>query len=447
MDITLSKSSATDGLIKVTLSAMDYQPKVEEKIRDYARKATIKGFRQGKVPGSIIKKMYGKSILVEEVNHLLSHSLSDYIKANNLNVLGEPIPNTAMAAAIDWDIQKDFEFEFQIGMAEDFQYDLSPAVKLNAYHITVDEETINSTLADIKKRFGAVTQPETSEAGDTLHGEAWPAGGAEPARAHLEIAKDPDEAQALFVGRQVSDQVEFDIRKIFPSQEAIAQFLGIAPDEAQNVAGNYIFKVNAIHRVAPAELNQELFDKVFGPEVVQSNEAFLAKIKETIGNNYQREADQLLELEIQRHFIQHTTIHLPDNFLKNWLKFSSHGKITDAVLEAEFNQYRDSLKWDLIQNRIAEDHQIAVETEEVKNKAKEMIMGQFGGQAFAAQLGDRLDAIADNYLSGNDGKNFMTIYNQLRREKIMGAIRQKISFHEKTVSLAEFNDVVKNYHA
>lgn len=446
MDIILSKSSATDGLIKVTLSAMDYQPKVEEKIKDYARKATIKGFRQGKVPGGIIKKMYGKSILVEEVNHLLSHSVSDYIRTNNLKVLGEPIPNHALAATIDWDIQKDFEFEFQIGMVEDFLYDLSPAVKLKSYQIAVDDETIDSTLADIKKRFGTVTYPETSEAGDTLHGEARPEGGAEPTPAHLEIDGNLKEILTPFIGRHTDDQVEFDIRQTFPSDEAISRFLGITIEEAHNIKGNYIFKINAIHRIAPAELNQDLFDKVFGPEAVQNPEEFIAKVKETIGSNYQRESNQFLELEIQRHFLQNTTINMPEDFLKNWLKLTSEGKITDEVLEAEFNQYKDSIKWDLIQNKIAEDNQIEVTSEEVRTKAKEMIMGQFGGQAFAAQLGDKLDAITDNYLSGKEGKNFMAIYNQLKREKIMKTIREKITLEEKTLSLKEFNKVVESYN-
>ena len=446
MDITLSKSSATDGLIKVTLSAMDYQPKVEEKIKDYARKATIKGFRQGKVPGGIIKKMYGKSILVEEVNHLLSHSVLEYIKTNNLKVLGEPIPNHAKAASIDWDIQKDFEFEFQVGMVEDFKYDLSSAVKLKAHRIEIDDELIDSTLTDIKKRFGTVTHPETSQAGDNLHGEVQPVGGAGPVSAHLVIDEPVKEAQRHFVGKHADDQVEFDIREVFPSDDAIAHFLGLAPEAAQSIKGNYLFKIKSINRIVPAELNQELFNKVFGLEEINNNEAFIAKIKETIGNNYQRETDRLLEHEIQHHFVRNTPINMPEGFLKNWLKLTSEGKITDEVLEAEFNQYKDSLKWDLIKTKIAEDHNLSVEAEEVKLKAKELIMGQFGGQAFAAQLGDKLDAIADNYLSGNDGKNYMNIYSQLRQEKIIKAIREKITIEEDTVSLEEFNKIAENHN-
>ena len=163
MEITLNKTNTTEGLIKIKLTEGDYQPKVEEKVKEYARKANIKGFRQGKVPSGVIKRMFGKSILVEEINHLLSHKLSDYIKENNLKILGEPIPNQEKAQTIDWDAQKNFEFEYQIGMVDDFKYDLSSKVKVKSYPIEVDEKTIQETVADLKKRFGKVSYPEESD--------------------------------------------------------------------------------------------------------------------------------------------------------------------------------------------------------------------------------------------------------------------------------------------
>src|SRR3981189_364390 len=123
MDITLDKQSTTDGLIKITLTESDYQPKVEEKVKEYSRKANIKGFRAGKVPSGVIKKMYGKSILVEEVNHLISHSVSDYIKDNHLRILGDPLPNQSIAQTLYWETKRCFQVYFQVGMVEDFQYE------------------------------------------------------------------------------------------------------------------------------------------------------------------------------------------------------------------------------------------------------------------------------------------------------------------------------------
>ena len=171
MEITLNKKNNTEGLIKIRLTEGDYQPHVEEKVKDYARKANIKGFRQGKVPTGVIKKMFGKSILVEEINHLLTHKLTDYIKENNLKILGEPLPDQKKALTIDWDTQKSFEFDYEIGMVDDFSYELSPKVKVTSYPIEVDEKTIQETVDDLKKRFGKVSYPEISEVSDNVFGE------------------------------------------------------------------------------------------------------------------------------------------------------------------------------------------------------------------------------------------------------------------------------------
>jgi len=446
MDIILDKQSTTDGLIKITLTESDYQPKVEEKVKEYSRKANIKGFRAGKVPSGVIKKMYGKSILVEEVNHLISHSVSDYIKDNNLRILGDPLPNQEKARTIDWDTQKSFEFEFQVGMVEDFQYELSPKVKLKSHSIEVDEAVIQETLTDMKQRFGNVAYPEVSGENDNLFGDVTGSDG-EKKSSYIPIAKVEKKEQEKFLGRKKEDQVEFEIEKISPEPAVIARILNLPEQDAKDAKGKYTLTISTISHVEPAEVNQALFDKVFGNDVVKSEEEFLNKIKETISENYTRETEHLLNHEIEHFYVDHTTINMPDEFLKSWLKATSDGKVTDDVLEKEFNEYRNSLKWDLIKNKIAEDLKITVESEEVKNKAKLLIAEQFGGPAIADQLGDKLEAIADNYLAGQDGKgqNFMRLYNQLRQEKIMKAILSTATVTEKKVSLDEFKKIAAEH--
>ena len=451
MNITLDKQNATDGLIKVTLTESDFQPKVEVKLRDYSRKANIKGFRQGKVPSGVIKKMFGKTVLVEEVNQLISHSVSDYIKDNKLRILGDPLPNTDKARTIDWDNQKDFEFEFQVGLVDDFQYDLSSKVKIKSYSIEVDNKVMDETMADLKQRFGKVSYPEVSEAIDNLHAEIVAVDGVgtiEESRksSYIFIEKVEKKEQKKFIGLKKEDEVEFDIAKIFTDENLIAQAINVSAEEAKAAAGKYTVKITTISRSEPAEINLELFEKVFGKDVVKTEEEFIAKVKATISENYKRETDHLLDHEIQHHFVDHTKISMPDNFLKQWLKATSQGKVTDDILEKEFTQYKESLKWDLVKNKIAEDLKITVEAEEVKTKAKEMILQQFGGQAFAEQLGDKMDGIADNYLSGQDGKNFMNLYNQIRSDKIMKTIRETITLAEKKVSLDEFKKVAAEHN-
>jgi len=447
LNITLDKQSATDGLLKIKLSEADYQPKVEGKLKDYARKASIKGFRAGKVPFGVIKKMYGKSVLVEEVNHIISHSVSDYIKENNLRILGDPLPNQDKAGTIDWDTQKDFEFEFQLGMVEDFTYDLSNKVKVKSHPIEVDQKVVDETLTDLKQRFGKVEYPEVSEATDSVFGTIPNADGS-PKNVVINIDKVEKKEQKKFIGLKVEDEVEFEIEKILKDENLIAQALGISVDEAKNAKGTYKLKVTSISRTEPAVINTELFDKVFGPGIVTTEEEFINKIKETVSENYKRETEHLLDHEIMHYYVDHTKINMPEQFLKNWLKATGQGQVTDAILDKEFKAYSDSLKWDLIKNKIAADNKITVEGDEVRAKAKDMIVEQFGGPAIAAQLGDKMDDIANNYLAGQDGKgeNFMRLYNQLRSEKITKLIRDSITVSEKKVSLEEFKKIAAEHN-
>ncbi len=449
MEITLDKKTNTEGLIKIKLTEVDYQPKVEEKVKDYARKASIKGFRQGKVPTGVIRKMFGKSILVDEINHLLSHKITDYIKDNNIRILGEPLPNQDKARDIDWDAQKDFEFEYQIGLVEDFNYDLSSKTRITGYKIEVDDKTIEETVSDLKKRFGKVTYPEVSEAQDSLFGDIRkkdaPATADEAAgkeQAVIQIEKVDSSEQAKFLGRKKDDEVEFEPGNIYKDASLVTELLGLSAEESQGV---HVLKISTISRTEPAELTQELFDRVFGKDVAKTEEEFINKIRETISENYNRETDHFLDHHIEDYFLEHTKINLPADFLKTWLKSTSQGQVTDEVLDTEFDQYVRGLKWDLIKNKIADDNNIKVEQEEVREKAKEMIVAQFGGQAFADQLKDKLDGIAENYLSNENGQNFMRLFNQLRTEKIMKHIKDNITVEEKKVGVEEFKKIVAEH--
>ncbi|HBK88167.1 MAG TPA: trigger factor [Cytophagales bacterium] len=380
--------------------------------------------------------------MVEEVNHLLSHSVSEYIKEKNLKVLGDPLPNQDKARNIDWDTQKEFEFEFQIGLVEDFKVDISSGVKVKSYEIEVDNKVMDETLEDIKRRFGNITYPETSGESDNLFGEVTnPAG--EQKSSYIQISKLSKGEQKKFIGLKKDDVVSFDVQKLSKDFAVVGQAINLTEEEAKTATGTYSIKVTNISHVEPAEINAELFDKVFGKDAVKTEEEFMNKIRETISENYQRESNHLLEHEIQHHLNDHTKVNMPDQFLKTWLKSTGDGTITDEVIEKEFNEYRNGLKWDLIKTRIAEDHQIKVDGTEVRNRAKELIAQQFGGPAIAEQLGDKFDSIADNYLSGQDGKgeNFMRLYNQIRQEKIMKVVKENITIQSKKVTLDEFKEL------
>ena len=442
MEITLDKKTPTEASIKVKLKENDYQSNVEEKVKDYARKANIKGFRPGKVPAGLIRKMYGKSIVAEEVNSLLSKSLSEYIQENKIQIIGEPLPDMDKAQSIDWDNQKDFEFDYEIGLVDEFDYDLSKKQKVKSYKIESDQKTIDETLENIQKQFGTVTNPEISEAGDDFYGEIKQLDGDLSNSGVLKWSDIVKKEHKKFTGLKPDESIEFDIQKTLVDDEVIAHLVDVSLDKAKEITGKFSFHIKNINRTQLAEINTELFDKVFGPGAVSNEEEFLAKVKETIEDNYKREGEYYLTHSIRKHFISKTKIDIPTDFLKKWLLASNEGKITVEDIDREFEQYVDSLKWDLIRNKIAEENEVKVENEEIVDRAKSMILQQLGGPGAAEQLKDHLDAFADNYLKGENGQNYMKLYNEVRDEKILSFIKEKISISEKAVDIEEFKKIV-----
>ncbi len=438
MEITLNKKNDTEAIIKISLQEKDYQPKVEARIKEYARKANIKGFRPGKVPASLIKNMYGKSILVEEVNQLLYQNLDDYIKKEELNIIGEPIPVRENTEGIDWDTQKDFEFEYKIGLVDDFALDISKKQKITRYEIKVDKKIMQETIDNLREQYATMTNPEVSEDGDSLFGTFSPENGEGEHQGLLDLNKLDKKEAKKFIGVKPGDEIKFDIRKTLKADALIAEVLGIDPTEAADVDGTYIFHVKNINRKVKAELGQEFYDRLFGKDEVKTEEEFNKRIKESIVNNYSRESDWLLERYIRDYFVEKTKINTPDDFLKEWLLLRNAGKVTKEQIEEEFDLYLKDLKWSLIRNKIAKDQDIKVEQQEIIEKTKVILAEQFGGPGVLAQLGDKLDEFVRTYLEGNEGQNYQNVVNQVLSDKVYEYIKNNITINTKKISLDEF---------
>ncbi|MCG8318389.1 MAG: trigger factor [Cytophagales bacterium] len=442
MDITLEKKTSTEGFIKITLKEGDYQPQVEEKIKDYSKKANIKGFRPGKVPFSYIKKLYGKSIMVDEINQILSESLTKYIRENKINILGEPLPNQDKSKNIDWDNQKDFDFEYNIGMVEEFDYDLSSKVKVTAYDIDVEDKTITETVENLKLQYGTMTNPDASEEGDALFGTL--AQGDFTKDLLIEIADIDKKLFKKFIGLKSGDSATFDLHKAFTDTHALSHMLGVSEDETKALSGDFEFTVKNVNRRVPAELNKDFFDRIFATGDINSEQEFLDKIASTIKDNYAKETKSFLDYTIQNKLVDSTKIDLPDEFLKKWLITSNEGKITEEDIEKEYDAYVKDLKWSLIRNKIIEDQEIKLESEDIIEKTRQIIREQFAHSGLGAQIEDNIDTFVDNYLKGDEGNNYQKVYNQTMVEKLMGVIKEKISISHKKVDLEKFKKLVSN---
>ncbi|WNB18670.1 trigger factor [Marivirga arenosa] len=444
MDITLNKKDNTNASIKIILNEADYQPNVEQKIKEYRKNANIKGFRPGKVPASYIKKLYGKSILVEEINSLLSKSLSDYIKENDLKILGEPMPNQEDAAKIDWDNQKEFEFEYTLGLVDEFDIKLDDKFKIEKHNIEVTDKVMKETMDNLTKQHGDTESVDESKAEDTLEGKLSTADGEVQERVVLPIEDIEKKAQKKFVGLKKGDEVKFDIEKTITSAEAKSRLLGQNETDANAASGEYTLTVSDIKRTKPAEINQELFDKVFGKDAVKDKKEFDEKVKETISENYDRETENLLNRDLVDTLVEKTKFELPDDFLKNWLLVSNEGKVTQEQIDKEYDLYTKDLRWNLIKNKIAEANKddIKVEHTDVMDYTKKMIAEQFGAYGMSDQLGENMESFAQNYLQGENGENYRKVYEELLNKRVLDFVKDKITIKDKKVDLDGFKKAV-----
>lgn len=442
MDITLEKSSSTEASIKIRLDEADYQPKVEQKIKEYSKKANIKGFRPGKAPSSLIRKLYGKGLLVEELNQMLVTSLNDYIKENDIKIIGEPLPKTEKAEDIDWDSQKVFEFEYEIGIIGDFNYSLDKNV--TQYEVIVEESTVAETVENLKVQYGQTINPETSENGDYLYGELKEKDGDIQRETVIALFEVAEKARNKFIGLKPTDEIEFDIQEVFTEPRLIGLVTGKSQDEAKEIKGKFSFIVNKIDRRVSAEMNQEFFDRMFGKDQVKSEEEFKAKIAENLKDSYSQESDHALVEEIRSTMLDETPLELPDAFLKKWLMASNKG-IDDETLSKEYDSYKKELKWSIIRNKIADDLQIKIEKEDLEDKSKAIVRDYLRSSGMPPQfVEENIDKLAENYLQGSEGKNYMNLYEQVKNEKIIDAIKERLQLEKKTVTVDEFRKALSN---
>ena len=443
MDITLDKKGNTEASIKVSLKQDDYQPKVDKKIKEYSKKADVKGFRKGMVPKAVIEKMYGKAILVDEVNHLLYHSLDNYIKEEKLKIIGEPIPNHEAANKIDWENDKEFEFEYNIGLVDEFALDTSKKQKVTRYEIKIDAKVKKETVDNLKEQYGTMTNPEVSEDGDSLFGTFTKVDGEGEHQGVLDLNLLDKKVAKKFIGAKPGDEIEFDIKKTLKAESLIATVLGIDAKDAEEIDGNYKLSVKNVNRKVAAEINQEFFDRLFGKDMVKSEDEFNQKIEESISANYSKESDYLLERDMRDQLVDKTKIETPNDFLKDWLLATNEGKFTKEQIEEEFDLYLKDLKWSLIRNKIAEDNKLQVEQADITDKTKLILAEQFGGPAIIDQLGDKMDEFVKSYLEANEGQNYTNVVNQVLGDKVYGFLKENLTITDKKVSLDEFRKIVE----
>jgi trigger factor len=440
MNITLDRNDEQlTGLLTVHLTEADYAATVDAQIKDYTKRAQVKGFRPGKVPVGMVKKMYGKGILADEINKTLGKAVDGYVKEQNLRLLGEALP---VASDVDFDTAKEFAFQFELGLLPEVELPADGTVEVERHQVSLDDDTIQQTNEQIARQYGETTNPDASEANDYLFGKLKKADEEGEGRTVLLPINKVKNGAEQFIGVKAGDVLTFDLKNAFDNDAAtIAGFSGLNKADVEAASGDYVLNVEKINRTAAPEMNQELFDKVFGPEAVSSQEEFDAKVRETMQQNYDRESDGALNNAIVEKLVTGLDIKLPAEFFKKWLVRANAGKLTAEQVEEHYSDYEKELKWSLIRNKVVENADLKVSNDEIVNRTLDKIMGQFSMPNMPDDMRESMRGYADSYLKQDNGKQYVAEYEAILAEKVLENLRGKVVVTDKPVTAEEFRNL------
>ena len=443
MKITQSKAKKMMANIKIEVSENDYSEKVNDVLKKYKKDAVVPGFRKGKTPMSIIEKQYKTSIVVDEVNKILQDSLYKHITENNLKVLGSPMPLTDNE--IDWKNNTDFVFEYEVGLAPDLSIKISQKDKLTYYNIKADDKLIENYCNDIAKRYGKMTNPSESIAGDLVYcliqqldatGEIDASGISNEATVSIDSIKDK-KFQKQFIKIKADDILKLNVKEVFTNKADLAAMLKVSQGELENLESNqFQFKVIRINRLAPAELNKDLFDKVYTEKNVKSLKEFKAKIKEEAEKSFVMESDRMLKNDVVLYLVEKVKFDLPDDFLMRWLVKSSEKPLTLDQVKIDYPNYSKSLKWQLIENKILEDNDVKITNDDLISFTKDLVKRQMQQYGQANTDDKQLSDIAENILKNEDERK--KISNQLFDEKTLIIYKDLFKLNQKSISYDDF---------
>ncbi len=446
MNISREDKDALNAVLKLKIEKGDYEKKVNDGLKDYRKKVKLDGFRPGMVPFGLVKKLYYKPLLVEEVNKLISESMSKFIVEEKLRILGDPLPSEDENDEIDWDTQTDFEFTFDLGLAPEMDIKLTKRDKIPYYTISVDEKMLNSYIENYTRRFGEHKLMEKVETGEeVLTGEIvqilskdadQDSFTQEKANFSLGVIKD-EGIKTKFIGAKLEDHIQFDLKKAFPNEVELSGILHIDKEKLAELDGEFDFSIKEISLFKNAEVNQDLFDKAFGKDTIKSEDEFKAKVEAEIQANLERESEMRFGVDAKEKLVKKLKIELPVEFLKKWLVKTNEGKFTEEEIDKDFDHFRSDLEWQLIKDELINTQNIKVSEEEIMASAREVTLMQLLQYGLSNLPADQLDHYAKELVGREDERKKLT--DKLYEDKIVAYIKNAVKVDDKKVSADEFD--------
>jgi trigger factor len=449
MNITQERLSDLNALLKVKVEPQDYLPKYEKILKDYSKSVNIPGFRAGKVPVGIVKKRYGKGILAEEIQKILDDSINSYIKEKELRVLGQPLP-VKDGEAGNWDQPTDFDFTFEIGLAPDFDLKLSDKFSLEGYKVKVDNKMIDEEVNRITRRYGKVEDIEKAGENDLLIGDFVEVredglekeeGIRNRSTIGLEYVKDRRSKKRL-IGLKKGDSVDIDPSKLATDHDDLGRMLGITHEEVHHLGKRtFKFEVSEVKAMTPAAIDDEFLAKVLPGEGEKTEQGLRDFIKNELETHFAKDTDVLFKRDANRYFAKKLKLSLPDTFLKKWIETTNEGKMTPEDIEASYDEYSNSIKWQLIKNKIITEEEIKVEFTEAMDHVKELLTLNYKNYGMPAPGDEELQESAMRIMQNRE--EVERIFDNLYEEHVMKALKEKTKVKVKEVSFDKFKEMAE----
>ena len=433
MKITKTKISKIESTIHLVLEKKDYINQYESKLKELKKRANLKGFRPGMVPIQLLKKMYGKGVLFEELNKIVSNKINSYIKDEKIKIIGEPIPQENK---LEDDNIDHFNFDFKVGHLSDFKTEsFTKKSKYILHKIKVEKKIVDETIKNLQTQYANIENLKKVTNKSSVYGEI--SYDDKTKKTLLEIEELDNKETNKIIGKSINDIIYIDLLKLTKNNnEKISQILGEKID-IKNSPNKVSIKIENIIERSPAMINSELFDKIFGNGKIKTIKEFDNEIKKSLSANYLRESELLLNSEIEKNLVSKYNIEVPTNYVKDWITKNNDEKTSKKLLNEQFEQYCNQIKWSYIVDDIIDKNRIKIENEEIVSLAKHQIQNQLQGSGLQ-EINKDINKFVDNYLKHNNGENYLKIFNQLKSNKVFNLIKEKVSIIEKSITFDKF---------
>lgn len=434
MKISRKDNDALNTLITINIERNDFEDKVKNVLTDYRKKANIPGFRKGHVPMGMIKKQYETAVTADEVNKLLQQNLDQYLKEEKINILGNPLP--VMQEDLDWKATE-LSFSFELGLSPEFEVKLTEKNKVTHYQITATDEMINDQVKNYRKQFGKLVAQKNAkddyEITAAIKNEA-----AEIETTHtFDLGQIKGKANLSAFGKAtVGEMIQLKFKNLFKDEATATRILGVSTDKLKEIEGEISFDIKEINERVLAEMNQEFFDKIYGPDAVKSEEEMKAKITEGIEKQFEQQSDQKLLNDVTEYLVAKTKFDLPADFLKKWMQNSGEQPLSAKAASEEYERSEKGIRYQLIEGKIIADHDLQIKFEELKEFAKQMIVMQMAQYGQAGLPDEELEGIVARVMSNQDEARKLS--EQLMSKKLLEFYKTKLSLKKKKLTFDAF---------